>query len=49
LIEALALTEFEILVHFDRFKRTNLYANLAAHTNRDVDIEHRRKKLRLPM
>ena len=46
-IEPFALTQFKILVHLDRFKRTNLHANLAAHANRDVDVEDRRIKLRL--
>ena len=46
MIESLALTQFKIFVHFDRFKRTNLDANLAAHADRNVDVEHRRIKLR---
>ena len=46
-IEPFALTQFKILVHLDRFKRTNLHANLAAHANRDIDVEDRRIKLRL--
>ena len=47
MIESLALTELEILVHLDRFKRTNLDADLATHADRNVDVEHRRIKLRL--
>src|SRR5207245_5488377 len=47
MVEAFALTELEFLVHLDRFKRTDLYANLAAHTDRDVDVEHLRVELRV--
>src|SRR2546423_12947980 len=47
LIESFALTQFKILVHLDRFERTNFDADLAAHANRDVDVEHLRIKLRL--
>ena len=39
-IEPLALTQLEFLVHLDRFERTDLDANLAAHADRDVDVEH---------
>src|SRR5437762_9984592 len=46
MIEPLALTQLEFLVHLDRLKRANLDANLAAHANRDVDVEHLRIKLR---
>src|SRR6266404_4077625 len=46
-VESLAFTELKFLVHFDRFERTNLDANLAAHTDRDIDVEYRRIKLRL--
>src|SRR6266487_1672678 len=47
MIESLALTQLEFLVHFDRLEWTDLDTNLAAHTDRDVDIEHLRIKLRL--
>src|SRR5215831_2798956 len=46
-IEPLALTELEFFVHLDRLKRTDLDTNLAAHADRDIDIEHLRVKLRL--
>src|SRR5437763_2047903 len=46
MIEPLPLTQLEFLVHLDRLKWTDLNANLAAHANRDVDIEHLRIKLR---
>ena len=45
-IEPLALTQLEFLVHLDRLERTDLDANLAAHADRDVDVEHLRIKLR---
>src|SRR5439155_7650012 len=45
-VETFAPAEFEILVHLNRFKRTNLDADLAAHANRDVDVEHLWIKLR---
>src|SRR5215469_17394248 len=47
MIESLALTQLEFLVHFDRLEWTDLDTNLAAHADRDVDIEHLRIKLRL--
>src|SRR5262245_4306570 len=47
MIESLALTQLEFLVHLDRLEWTDLDTNLAAHTDRDVDIEHLRIKLRL--
>ena len=34
--------QLELVVHLDRFKRANLDANLAAHANRDIDVEDRR-------
>src|SRR6516162_365834 len=46
MIESLALTQLEFLVHFDRLERTDFDTNLAAHTDRNVDIEHLRIKLR---
>src|SRR5947199_9094975 len=46
-VEPLALTQFEIFVHLDRFKWADLDANLAAHANRDVDVEDLRLKLGL--
>src|SRR5260370_23284279 len=46
LLKAFALTQLEVLVHLDRFERTNLHANLAAHADRDVDVEYLRIKLR---
>src|SRR5262245_51462780 len=45
-IEALAPTQFEVLVHLNRFEWANFDANLAAHAHRDVDIEHLGVKLR---
>src|SRR4029077_7854137 len=45
-IEPLALTQLEFLVHLDCLERTNLDANLAAHAHRDVDVENLRIKLR---
>src|SRR6516162_5718039 len=47
MIESLALTQLEFLVHLDRLEWTDLDTNLAAHADRDVDIEHLRIKLRL--
>src|SRR6516225_9804923 len=46
MIEPLALTQLEFLIHLDCLKRTDLDTNLAAHADRDVDIEHLRIKLR---
>src|SRR5215469_762850 len=46
MIEPLALTQLEFFVHLDRLKWTYLDANLAAHADRDVDVEHLRVKLR---
>src|SRR5262245_36384199 len=46
MIEPLALTQFEFFVHLDRLKWTYLDANLAAHADRDVDVEDLRVKLR---
>src|SRR5437773_9815490 len=46
MIEPLPLTQLEFLVHLDRLKWTDLNANLAAHADRNVDIEHLRVKLR---
>ena len=46
MIESLALTQLKFLVHLDRLERTNLDANLAAHADRDIDVEHLRVKLR---
>src|SRR5437763_4706941 len=40
------LTQLEFLVHLDRLEFTHLDANLTAHTDRDVDVEHLRVKLR---
>src|SRR5436190_10137378 len=45
-IEPLAFTQLEILVHLDGFEWTHLDANLATHADRDVDVEHLRIKLR---
>ena len=45
-IESLALTQLEFLVHLDRLERTDLDANLAAHADRDVDVEYLWVKLR---
>src|SRR5882724_11742334 len=44
-IEPLAFTQLEILVHLNRLEWTDLDANLAAHADRDVDVEHLRIKL----
>src|SRR5439155_18026232 len=46
-VEPLALTQFEIFVHLDRFKWADLDADLAAHADRDVDVEDLRIKLGL--
>jgi|SRR6516162_9864269 len=46
MIEPLALTQLEFLVHLDRLEWTYLDANLAAHADRDVDVENLRVKLR---
>src|SRR5437667_12448408 len=46
MIEPLPLTQLEFLVHLDRLEWTHLDANLTAHTDRDVDVEHLRVKLR---
>src|SRR6266702_1338036 len=45
-IEPLAFTQLEILVHLNRLEWTDLDANLAAHADRDVDVEDLRVKLR---
>ena len=45
IVETAATTEFEILVHLDRFKRTDFDADLAAHAYRDIDIENLRIQL----
>src|SRR5206468_3676920 len=45
-IKPLALTQLEFLVHLDRLERTNLNTNLAAHADRDVDVEDLWIKLR---
>src|SRR5881398_133703 len=39
MIESLALTQLEFLVHLDRLKWANLDANLAAHANGDINVE----------
>src|SRR5262249_9157971 len=46
MIESFALTQLEFLVHLDRFEWTDLDTNLAAHADRDVNVEHLRIKLR---
>src|SRR5215468_3799982 len=46
MIEPFPLTELEFLVHLDRLEWTNFDADLATHTDRDVDVEHLRVKLR---
>src|SRR6516162_6776192 len=46
MIESLALTQLEFLVHLDRFEWTDFDTNLAAHADRDVDVEHLWVKLR---
>src|SRR5439155_571746 len=45
-VKAFALTQLKILVHLDCFKWTDLDANLAAHADRNIDVEHLRVKLR---
>src|SRR5215813_2433164 len=40
MIESLALTQLEFLVHLNRLEWTDLDTNLAAHADRDVDVEH---------
>src|SRR5688572_22455841 len=38
-VETVRMTQFEFSVHLDGLERTDLNANLAAHANRNVDIE----------
>src|ERR1044071_1963742 len=44
---AFGFNGLNLLVHFDRFKRADFDANLAAHTNGDVNVEDLWIKLRL--
>src|SRR5205814_7807985 len=44
--EAVAVAQLEFRVHLDGLERADLDANLAAHANRDVDIENVRVELR---
>ena len=44
--EAVAIAQLEFRVHLDGLERADLDANLAAHANRDVDIENLRVELR---
>src|SRR5439155_11507408 len=44
--ESVCMAQLELGVHFDGVERTDLDANLAAHANGDIDVEHRRVKLR---
>src|SRR5215467_6021619 len=46
IVESFAFTQFELLVHLNRFERANLNADLAAHANGDVDVEDFWVKLR---
>ena len=41
-----APAQLKIIIHLDRFEWANLDTNLAAHADRDVDVEHPRIKLR---
>ena len=45
--EAVVGAQFKLRVHLDRFKRADLNANLAAHADRNIDIELRRINLQL--
>jgi len=45
-VEPITSAQLKILVHLDCLERTDFDANLATHAHRDVDIEHRRIKLR---
>src|SRR5438105_5694159 len=45
-IKPLALTQLEFLIHLDCLERADLHANLAAHANRNVDVEYFRVELR---
>src|SRR5262249_10751440 len=38
-IKAFATTQLKVLVHLDRLKWANFDTNLAAHANRDIDVE----------
>src|SRR2546422_6024763 len=44
--KAIRVAQFEFVVHLDGLERTDLHAYLAAHADRNVDVEHRRIKLR---
>src|SRR5262249_15286537 len=39
-IKAFATTQLKVLVHLDRLKWANFDTNLAAHANRDIDVEN---------
>ena len=45
--EAVGVAQLKFVVHLDRLERANLHANLAAHADRNIDVERRRIKLRL--
>ena len=45
-IETFAPAQFEFLVHLNCFEQANLDADLAAHADRNIDVEHRGIKLR---
>src|SRR4051812_20566606 len=46
-LEAVVIRELVFLIHLDRFERANLDTNLAAHADRDIDVENGRVELRL--
>ena len=46
-VETFAPAQFKNLVHLDRFEWANFDTNLAAHADRDIDVEGGRIKLRL--
>ena len=43
--KTIRLAQFELGVHLDRIKGANLHADLTAHANGDVDVEHQRLNL----
>jgi hypothetical protein len=45
--EAIRRAQFKLGVHLDRFERTDFDADLAAHADRDIDVEARRINLHL--
>src|ERR1700677_1297407 len=45
--KAISRAQFKFGIHLDGFKRAHFNANLTTHTDGNIDIEHRRIKLRL--